>query len=239
MADMNDNEIECARCGRTFSIDLTRCPHCGVNIYEPEDDLPPHNETLTNIQNALRMPFAILAGWFIAAFVGLLIYIPTRFALTESPTATVVALLAAGALSVGAFAGGFIYQRISQERSTFGSVSHILFSVILGIAVFLSEGGSSFLWLPLSLMGLPVIGAASFFGIKIADKMLRQAMIDDLFAPVVESQKLYQDLLVRVGHDRAIAERLIEHERQYMPKAPRYTLMENAINRWNRDNRNN
>ena len=32
-----ENEIECARCGAIFSMDLTRCPECGVNLYEPGD----------------------------------------------------------------------------------------------------------------------------------------------------------------------------------------------------------
>lgn len=31
-----DNEIECARCGAYFYYELTRCPKCGVNLYEPE-----------------------------------------------------------------------------------------------------------------------------------------------------------------------------------------------------------
>lgn len=33
-----DNEIECARCGAYFYYELTRCPHCGVNVYEPDDE---------------------------------------------------------------------------------------------------------------------------------------------------------------------------------------------------------
>lgn len=33
-----ENEIECARCGAIFSIEFTRCPKCGVNLYEPDDD---------------------------------------------------------------------------------------------------------------------------------------------------------------------------------------------------------
>lgn len=33
-----ENEIECARCGAYFYYELTRCPRCGVNVYEPEDD---------------------------------------------------------------------------------------------------------------------------------------------------------------------------------------------------------
>ena len=34
-----ENEIECARCGAVFPMYLNRCPECGVNLYEPEDDL--------------------------------------------------------------------------------------------------------------------------------------------------------------------------------------------------------
>jgi hypothetical protein len=33
-----ENEIECARCGAIFFYELTRCPNCGVSLYEPDDD---------------------------------------------------------------------------------------------------------------------------------------------------------------------------------------------------------
>ena len=33
-----ENEFECARCGVYFHYELTRCPNCGVNLYEPEDE---------------------------------------------------------------------------------------------------------------------------------------------------------------------------------------------------------
>lgn len=33
-----ENEIECGRCGAYFHYELTRCPSCGVNLYEPESD---------------------------------------------------------------------------------------------------------------------------------------------------------------------------------------------------------
>jgi hypothetical protein len=32
-----ENEIECANCGAIFFYELTRCPKCGVNLYEPDD----------------------------------------------------------------------------------------------------------------------------------------------------------------------------------------------------------
>jgi hypothetical protein len=36
-----DDELECARCGAHFFYGLTRCPNCGVNIYEPDQDEAP------------------------------------------------------------------------------------------------------------------------------------------------------------------------------------------------------
>jgi hypothetical protein len=33
-----DDEFECANCGAYFHYDLNRCPNCGINIYEPDDD---------------------------------------------------------------------------------------------------------------------------------------------------------------------------------------------------------
>ena len=230
----DQNEIECARCGGIFHIDLTICPHCGVNVYEPEDKPRHQNETLYNIKDALRLPFAIFAGWFISAFIGLLLYIPIRAAQTIPPTSTFIALTATLVLSVGAFAGGFLYHRIQQRKSNLGSLSQVIFSLLMGILVMLTEGS---LWTAPSIIGLLVIAAASLFGIKVADKMLRKAMISDLFAPVVESQKRYLELLMKVGHERDVAERLIEHERRFTPKATRNILVENAIKRWEQDNR--
>lgn len=33
-----ENEFECANCGAYFHYELTRCPNCGINLYEPEKD---------------------------------------------------------------------------------------------------------------------------------------------------------------------------------------------------------
>ena len=32
-----EDEIECGRCGALIYEGLTRCPNCGVNLYEPDD----------------------------------------------------------------------------------------------------------------------------------------------------------------------------------------------------------
>ena len=33
-----DDEFECAQCGAYVHMSLSRCPNCGVNLYEPEED---------------------------------------------------------------------------------------------------------------------------------------------------------------------------------------------------------
>jgi hypothetical protein len=45
-----EDEIECGNCGAYIHLELTRCPNCGVNLYEPgqvperEDRLKTHQE---------------------------------------------------------------------------------------------------------------------------------------------------------------------------------------------------
>ena len=34
----SENEIECANCGALIYYELTRCPKCGVNLYEPDEE---------------------------------------------------------------------------------------------------------------------------------------------------------------------------------------------------------
>jgi len=33
-----EDEFECAQCGAYVHMSLSRCPNCGVNLYEPEGD---------------------------------------------------------------------------------------------------------------------------------------------------------------------------------------------------------
>jgi hypothetical protein len=48
---------------------------------------------------------------------------------------------------------------------------------------------------------------------------------------------LFDDLLRKVGGDRSTVERLIEYERQQKPNATRLTCLQNAISRWENENR--
>ncbi len=47
------NEIECPRCGEIFHFDTSRCPKCGLNLYEPDpqDDSFEQPEAESSQQN--------------------------------------------------------------------------------------------------------------------------------------------------------------------------------------------
>jgi len=46
-----EDEIECARCGAVFFHQLTHCPNCGVNLYEPEGEDQPRPSQHTASQH--------------------------------------------------------------------------------------------------------------------------------------------------------------------------------------------
>jgi len=50
-------------------------------------------------------------------------------------------------------------------------------------------------------------------------------------------EQVYRAVLRKVHGDRETVERLVEYERQRAPSASRPTLLQNALDRWERDNR--
>ncbi len=127
-----ENELECANCGAYLHYELTRCPNCGINLYEPDNEEPP-----------------------------------------------------VGALS-----------KSSARQNPLKQVSR-LFRRLLGHSQEAEE-----------------------------------------FAAIVANQAaLFTDLLRKVGGDLDVAGRLIDHEARLLPNASRATWIQNAIHRWQRDNR--
>jgi len=61
---------------------------------------------------------------------------------------------------------------------------------------------------------------------------------EELFLGAMQEAVLFDDLLRKVGGDRSVVERLIEHEHQQSPGATRLTCLQNAIQRWERENQN-
>lgn len=124
-----ENEFECANCGAYFHYELTRCPNCGVNLYEPEDET-----------EAVEKP---------------------------SPRDGV----------------------FSKLKDAFHKVFNKPYSA------------------------------------------------DEIFGDALDASILYNDLLQKVGGDRATVERLIEFEQARTPKSTRRGWIKSASQRWEKDNR--
>ena len=60
---------------------------------------------------------------------------------------------------------------------------------------------------------------------------------DELFTGAMREAALFDNLLRKVGGDRSVVERLIEYERQLKSNATRLTCLQNAVNRWEQENR--
>jgi len=126
-----ENEIECARCGALLYYELTRCPECGVNLYEPEDTIEEENN-----------------GWSVVP--------------------------------------GGVFAKLGE-----------LFRRLLG----------------------------------------KPYSAEEVFGDALEQSVLFNDLLVKVGGDHKVVERLIEFESKKTPNGTRIVWLQNALQRWERDNR--
>lgn len=129
-----DDEIECGRCGAHLYYGLSRCPNCGVNLYEPDDSQPPDLRSAPS-SNVRSICFGERLDGFIRRF-------------TKKPYAVV-----------------------------------------------------------------------------------------ELFGTSLIQAELINDLIAKVGGDRALAERLVDFERRQLPHGNRLRWLRNAIERWERDNR--
>ncbi len=125
-----ENEIECGRCGAIFSIEFTRCPKCGVSLYEPDD---------------------------------------------------------------------------SQDNQTRSFTPHPA-----GFSARMQD-----LWRRLTGKPHPA---------------------EELFNQSLQQAALTNDLLRKLGGDRAVLERLVAFERQRLPQSTRLVWLQNAVRRWEKDN---
>ena len=130
-----EDELECARCGAYFYYGLTRCPKCGVNIYEPEEEI--------NYESARDSAGVIKSQ------------------------------------------DGIVERIKSFLRQVFNK--------------------------PYSA--------------------------EEIFGDGLDQAVLYNDLLQKVRGDRATVERLVEFEQEQEPNGTRRIWLQNAIERWDRDNR--
>jgi hypothetical protein len=60
---------------------------------------------------------------------------------------------------------------------------------------------------------------------------------EELFTGAMREAALFDDLLRKVGGDRSVVERLIGYEKKLSPGATRLVCLQNAIARWEQENR--
>jgi hypothetical protein len=127
----DENEFECANCGTYFHYELTRCPNCGVNLYDPVE----------------------------------------------------------GSGETESFR--------PQKKGIFSKLRDVFHRVFK-----------------------------------------KPYSAEEIFGDVLDQSLLYDDLLQKVGGDRAVVDRLIEFERERAPLSTRKGWIQNASQRWERDNHN-
>ena len=59
-----DDEIECARCGTYLYYELTRCPECGVNIYEPDEEDGDYRKAFGDVATQSNGLLSKIQGFF-------------------------------------------------------------------------------------------------------------------------------------------------------------------------------
>lgn len=233
---MENNDIECPSCGASVFYELTRCPKCGWNFYDADA-----NEAFESAAAGRELGHAsgwpgslkaILIGSVAAAAVAFgfhyvvsQVYAPEMLNLPGR-----VVLFLSG--PAGALAGGYLAAFNAKRKPG-----------IHGLVVGLLTIGSAFSlethWLEtLTWMNALLIVLAGTAGDLIYTKLNERRQQFELPRWLaLREEDLYQDLLAKVRYDRETAERLIAFERQQAPQAGRSLLIQNAIERWLRDNR--
>ena len=252
---MEDQTIECPRCGEEFSLEFTRCPQCGLNLYPEDETQPPSNSPLPPSSSPLQGEesggigdaiWAVLLGLILAGAVSFVLHMFATRAETAAglPAAWRVILFFAGPLGAlaGGYSSGVVGRRPRLPAAGLGALVGLgaaalaaLFETrwrLVTMQVMLEPGMLAQYALCLLLGALGgwlngETGAAYLAGAAPApQKEVKGMSWEDL---------MYRDLLTRVRFNRDTAERLIEYERRLAPEADRYTLVCNAVERLERD----
>lgn len=260
---MDDQSIECPRCGEVFSMEFTRCPQCGLNMY-PEDETPASDPLYpvagqggglqqvvegergegaeAGIGEAL---LAVVLGVILAGTVSFLAHtFATRAVSAQGlPVAWQIVLFLCGAL--GAALGGSSIGLVAKRERLPAAGLGVLVGIGTAALVVLFETR----WRLVTAQVLVEPAMLAQYALCLLGGALggwlggqsEAAFLAGGAPPVQKEVKgmswedlMYRDLLTRV-RSRETAERLIEYERRLAPEAERYTLIRNAVERIERD----
>jgi hypothetical protein len=254
---LEDQTIECPHCGDVFSLELTRCPKCGLNMY-PEDETlqpyplspsgephPPSNSPLQGGESGEGL-WAVLLGLILAGAVSFVINMFASRAVGQVSIPAQIKIFLFLAAPLGALVGGYSTGVVGKrERLSAAGLGALVGLGSAALAV-LFETRWRLVTLQVMLEPLMLAQYALCLLLGALGGWLSgesgAAYLAGAAQPPAKEVKgmswedlLYRDLLTRVRFNRDTAERLIEYERRLAPQADRYTLVRNAVERLERD----
>ena len=235
--DMDDNTYECPNCGFVIYPETTHCPQCGQNMYPVEEPTPLIDEEATMVSWGKIMG-VVLIGWLVASGIATVIHfiVADFVAPPFIPDIAKIFLYLAGPL--GALVGGYVCAGLARQNekllgglvgvlSLFASILLATHWVRLKLAILFNPG--------ILGVGLLII-LAGVCGGWLYEKYSHREEWQEKWRVRGWEDLLYQELLRKVRFNGSTANRLIEYERDLDPQANRLKLIQNAIERWDRDN---
>jgi hypothetical protein len=180
-----------------------------------------------------------LIGWMIAAGVTALFHFIIDSFIFPFSLGSVGTLILFIAGPIGAFVGAYVGAGLVQKgKPGLGALIAILsIPVSVLLATHWVHVTPELLISPLFLADYLLIIIAGTFGGWLSWRLTQNVDWKEQWKVRGWEDLLYQDLLRKVRFNGSAANRLIEYERKQDPQASRLKLIQNAIERWERDNR--
>jgi hypothetical protein len=235
---MDDNSFECPNCGAVIYPEVRRCPQCGRDMY-PEDDESGTSDTEEGPSGWSSLVGAALIGCIIAGGLAFIIHFVAAQLVAPGDLGTIAKLTLAAAGPVGALVGGYVSAGLAKQHAKLTGV--VVGAMALPVLLLMSTR-----WVQVTLpvllnpwmLGsglLTLVGGLS--GGWLNENLVQDPSWREKWKVRGWEDLLYQDLLRKVRFNGSIADRLIDYERKQDPQASRLTLIQSAIQRWERDNR--
>ncbi len=219
--------------------ELNECPACGLNFYMPEEDEWQETWTAAQPESAgLTIRGVSLAGvffgWLSASLVLFGFQLVMEIFVPSAPSNFVsLSILFSGIIA--GLVGGFLAGWLSSER-------HLLAAGWVGALTMISSMIVEAFWRDLAteaLLNLWVIltWAAILLAAMAGGWITRKCSLRVDQVLFSDEEALYHELMLKIGYDRSLAERLIALECKHTPKASRAICIRSAITRLERDNR--
>jgi hypothetical protein len=182
---------------------------------------------------------AVLIGWLIAVGIALLLHFVIASFISPAMLGIFSKLILLLAGPLGVVAGSYVVAGIDHHHTRWlgGVVGILTLPILILLATHWVEVNLQFilnLWVILA--GLLTI-LAGILGSWLHYKFSQDTVWKERWQVRGWEDLLYQDLLRKVRFNGSAADRLIEYERKQDPQASRLKLIQNAIERWEHDNR--